>query len=96
MFVCLDVPSLVSSRARLALDKANRCNTCLFGSFPSRARLVQDCVSACLVPPQIPKECYSICHIECLRSLHGSLNVDEKKLIAQFGGKLRDERFEPN
>jgi len=28
--------------------------------------------------------------------VHGALNVDEKKLIAQFGGKLRDERFEPN
>ena len=31
-----------------------------------------------------------------LRYMHGALNVDEKKLIAQFGGKLRDERFEPN
>ena len=28
--------------------------------------------------------------------MHGVLNVDEKKLIAQFGWKLRDERFEPN
>ena len=29
--------------------------------------------------------------------MHGALNVDEKKkLIAQFGGKLRDERFKPN
>ena len=31
-----------------------------------------------------------------LRYVHGALNVDEKKLIAQFGWKLRDERFEPN
>jgi len=28
--------------------------------------------------------------------MHGVLNVDEKKLIAQFGWKLRDEHFEPN
>ena len=33
----------------------------------------------CLVGPQIPKKCYSICHIECLRSVHEALNVDEKK-----------------
>ena len=25
-----------------------------------------------------------------------SINIDEKKLITQFGWKLRDERFEPN
>jgi len=49
-----------------------------------------------LVPPQYPKKYYSTCHIECLWSVHGVLNVDEKKLIAQFDGKLRDERFEPN
>ena len=48
----------------------------------------------CLVGVQNPKKCYSTCHIECLRLMHGALNVDEKKLIAQFGGKLRDERFE--
>jgi hypothetical protein len=29
--------------------------------------------------------------------MHGVLNIDEiKKLIAQFGCTLRDERFEPN
>jgi len=53
-------------------------------------------LSACLVLPQNPKKCYSTYPIECLRPVHGVLNVDEKKLIAQFGGKLRDERFEPN
>ena len=31
-----------------------------------------------------------------LRHMYGVLNVDEKKLIAQLGEKLRDERFEPN
>ena len=40
--------------------------------------------------------CYSIYRIEYLRPAHRVLNVDEKKLIAQFDGKLRDERFEPN
>ena len=31
-----------------------------------------------------------------LRYVYGVLNVDEKKLIAQFSWKLRDECFEPN
>ena len=54
-------------------------------------------VSPCLVGTQILKSCYSTCHIECLLFVHGALNVDEKKkLIAQFGGKLRDKRFESN
>ena len=44
--------------------------------------------SPCLVGPQISKSCYSTCHIECLRPVHGALNVNEKKLITQFGGKL--------
>jgi hypothetical protein len=28
--------------------------------------------------------------------MHEVLNVDEKKLIAQFSGKSRDESFKPN
>jgi hypothetical protein len=28
--------------------------------------------------------------------MHGALNVDEKKLITQFGRKPRDEFFESN
>jgi hypothetical protein len=28
--------------------------------------------------------------------MYGVLNIDEKKLIAQFGGKTRDESFKPN
>jgi hypothetical protein len=28
--------------------------------------------------------------------MHGALNVDEKKLIAQLGEKSRDKTFEPN
>jgi hypothetical protein len=31
-----------------------------------------------------------------LRHMYEALNVDEKKLIVQFGWKSRDERFEPN
>ena len=49
-----------------------------------------------LVPTQNPKKCYSSYHIEYLRLVYRALNVDEKKLITQFGGKLRDERFELN
>jgi hypothetical protein len=30
------------------------------------------------------------------RHMHGVLNVDEKKLIAQFGWKPRDKSFKPN
>jgi len=36
-------------------------------------------LSPCLVPPQLSKSCYSTCHIKCLRTVHGALNVDEKK-----------------
>ena len=36
-------------------------------------------LTPCLVGPQSPKSCYSTCHIECLRPVHGALNVDEKK-----------------
>ena len=67
---------------------------CFGETFKFTAR--EDEVSPCLVPSQLPKSCYSTCHIECLQPVHGALNVDEKKLIAQFSGKLRDERFEPN
>ena len=50
---------------------------------------------------RFPKKCYITYHIDylshrILRYMHRALNVDEKKLIAQFGWKLRDERFEPN
>ena len=51
--------------------------------------------SACLVHPKIPKSAI-VFIISNLPYVHGALNVDEKKLIAQFGWKLRDERFEPN
>ena len=36
-------------------------------------------LSPCLVPPQLSKSCYSTCHIECLRPVHGALNIDKKK-----------------
>ena len=54
----------------------------------------------CLVTPNFKlwhyaKRRFSV--ISNLRYMHGVLNVDEiKKLIAQFGYTLRDERFEPN
>ena len=45
-----------------------------------------------------PKKCYLLQYLSyrILRYVHGVLNVDEKKLITQFGWKLRDEHFEPN
>ena len=38
-----------------------------------------DSISPCLVGLQNSKSCYSTYHIECLRLVHGALNVDEKK-----------------
>ena len=53
-------------------------------------------LGACLVPtPKSQKVLQSPSH-RILRYVYGALNVDEKKLIAQFCWKLRDERFEPN
>ena len=47
---------------------------------------------ACLVP--------KIFHLKVshriLRHIHGVLNIDEKKLIAQLGEKSRDKTFESN
>ena len=42
------------------------------------------------------KKCYSSHYIESLLYVYAALNVDEKKLIAQFDWKSRDERFEHN
>ena len=70
------------------------CDDFMFGLIG--ARVEQMNLSPCLVPTQNPKKYYSSYHIECLRPVHGVLNVDEKKLITQFDGKLRDERFEAN
>jgi len=65
--------------------------TCLLACITSPLRLYspegaaaeacvdQNLFSPCLVGSQNPKSCYSICHIECLQSVHGALNVDEKK-----------------
>ena len=48
-------------------------------------------LSAC---PKILKST-TVSH-QILRYVYGVLNIDEKKLIAQLGWKLRDERFKPN
>ena len=53
-------------------------------------------ISACLVATPKSKKVLQYPSHRILRYVHGALNVDEKKLIAQFGWKLRDERFEPN
>ena len=53
-------------------------------------------ISVCLVATSKSKKVLQYLSHQILRYVHGSLNVDEKKLIAQFGWKLRDERFEPN
>ena len=53
-------------------------------------------LSACLVPTPNSKKVLQQPSHRILRYMHGALNVDKKKLIAQFGWKLRDERFEPN
>jgi len=50
----------------------------------------------CLVATSKSKKVLQYLSHQILRYVHGALNVDEKKLIAQFGEKLRDERFKPN
>ena len=45
---------------------------------------------ACLVPKK-----FCAAH-RILRHMHGVLNVDEKKLIAQLSEKSRDKTFKPN
>ena len=52
--------------------------------------------SPCLVPKKIFQKMLQYLSQRIFRYVHRALNVDEKKLIAQFSGKLRDERFEPN
>jgi hypothetical protein len=39
--------------------------------------------------------CFCSSH-RILERMHGALNIDEKKLIAQLGNKSRDEIFKPN
>ena len=46
--------------------------------------------------PNSPKKMLQYLSYRILRYVYGALNIDEKKLIAQFGWKLRDERFKPN
>ena len=53
-------------------------------------------ISACLVAIPKSKKVLQYLSHRILRYVHEALNIDEKKLIAQFGWKLRDERFEPN
>ena len=51
-------------------------------------------LSACLVEKKIQKS--ATVFIPSNFIIYGALNVDEKKLITQFGWKSRDERFVPN
>jgi len=53
-------------------------------------------LSACLVGSPNSKKVLQYPSHRILRYVHGTLNIDEKKPIAQFSWKLRDERFEPN
>ena len=46
--------------------------------------------------PQNPKIFAQYPSYRILRHMHGVLNVDGKKLIAQLGEKSRDETFKPN
>jgi hypothetical protein len=50
------------------------------------------CIQGCLVPTQ---KIFTPSH-RMFRHMHGLLNVDEKKLIVQFGWKPGDKSFKPN
>jgi len=71
---------------------------------PTCVRVVSDAgasaspfsLSACLVARPNSKKVLQYTSHRILRYVYGALNVGEKKLIAQFGWKSRDERFEPN
>ena len=39
------------------------------------------------------KKCYSTCHVECLRPVHGALNVDEKKTNYTVWWKITRRMF---
>ena len=49
-----------------------------------------------LVQKVFPKSDTERLSYRILRYVHGTLNIDEKKLIAQFDEKSRDEHLEPN
>jgi len=47
-------------------------------------------------PGLVPKNFHSKLSHQILRYMHGILNIDEKKLIVQFGWKSRDKCFKTN
>ena len=47
-------------------------------------------------PGSVSKNFYPKLSHRILWHMHGVLNIDEKKLIAQFSAKSRDESFKPN
>ena len=47
-------------------------------------------------PGLVPKNFHPKLSYRILRYMHGVLNIDEKKLITQFGWKSRDECFKTN
>ena len=53
-------------------------------------------LSEVLRPGLVPKNFHPKLSHRILRHMHGVLNIDEKKLIAQFGWKSRDECFKTN
>ena len=57
----------------------NRFAQCTEWLEGSKAEIDHHMFTPCLVEVQNSKSCYSTCHIECLRPMYGTLNVDEKK-----------------
>jgi hypothetical protein len=68
-----------------SLEFMQRLMATLRGTDTTKLRL-------CLVP--LPKSFHPSHRM--FGHMHGALNVDEKKLIVQFGWKSRDEFFKPN
>ena len=70
----------------------NNCTICTY-SYALQVEVCNYAPFRC--HPKAKNFCIEPSH-RILRHIHGVLNVDEKKLIAQLGKKSRDEPFEPN
>ena len=62
----------------LSWDKAGSAPAKNWKLIGGGARKLKTRITPCLVGAQLPKSCYSTCHIECLRPVHGA---DRKSVV---------------
>ena len=79
-------------KARETIILQPRTLSCMSSKQPLNSWQLFVCTQTRLVP-----KFFGFCPLHRIFGrMHGTLNIDEKKLIAQFGKKSRDETFEPN